>query len=468
MPYRDLKNFDFMRLLCLSNGHGEDAIALRILQALQQLPNAPHIEALPIVGEGYAYTRAGIPLIGSVKAMPSGGFIYMDGKQLARDIQGGLLQLTIAQLKAIRAWARESKGRENSSKFKPQNLSTPSLILAVGDIVPLLFAWFSGVPYAFVGTAKSEYYIRDEAGWLPRESWWSDRFQRWTGCIYHPWERWLMSHPRCKAVFPRDRLTAENLRRFGVPAFDMGNPMMDGLEWNQKAERVGQQATGDGQWATGNEQPIDLLPQPLSFTPISSPLTITLLPGSRPPEAYANWETILLAVNGLIAQMKQPLILLAAIAPGLDIDLMHQTVKEFRWQRVTEDCYTVGLGERQAKLILAQNRYAEFLHRADLAIAMAGTATEQFIGSGKPAIIIPGKGPQFTPAFAEAQTRLLGPSVTLIPRPEQVANAIHSLLQNPDRLQIIAENGYRRMGKPGAAQRIARCLMEATVSMSEF
>ncbi len=226
---------------------------------------------------------------------------------------------------------------------------------------------------------------------------------------------------------------------------------MDGLEWNTK-EAVKENST------------LNSLPPipPFPHSP-AAPLTITLLPGSRPPEAYANWETILLAVNGLLAQIKRPLMLLAAIAPGLDLDEMHQTIKGFRWQQVAEDCYTVGLGERQATLILAQNRYAEFLHRADLAIAMAGTATEQFIGLGKPAIIIPGKGPQFTPAFAEAQTRLLGPSVTLILKPEQTADAICSLLQNPDRLQIIAENGRRRMGKPGAAQRIAQCLMEASV-----
>ncbi len=251
-----------MRLLCLSNGHGEDAIALRILQALQQQPNAPTIEALPIVGEGHAYTNAGIPLIGSVKTMPSGGFIYMDGRQLARDIGGGLVQLTLAQLKAVRAWAagEESAGcgvqgtGYSQSKLKPQTSTFllqrhhankilsphpspltlrphphPSLILAVGDIVPLLFAWLSGVPYAFVGTAKSEYYLRDEAGWLPRESWWSDRLERWTGCVYHPWERWLMSRPNCKAVFPRDSITAKVLKRYRVPAFNLGNPMMDGL-----------------------------------------------------------------------------------------------------------------------------------------------------------------------------------------------------------------------------------------------
>jgi uncharacterized protein (TIGR03492 family) len=420
-----------MRLLCLSNGHGEDAIALRILQALQQQPNAPLIEALPIVGKGHAYTKAGIPLIGSVKTMPSGGFIYMDGKQLARDIGGGLVQLTLAQLKAIRAWALPSIPT-------PQ----PALILAVGDIVPLLFAWLSGVPYAFIGTAKSEYYLRDEAGWLPRKSWWSDRLERWTGCVYHPWERWLMSRPNCKAVFPRDSITAKVLKQYGVPAFDLGNPMMDGLE-------------GEGEKDKGlrlkDKNASVFIPQPLS-------LTIALLPGSRPPEAYANWEMILLAVNGLIAKMNRPLELLAAIAPGLDLEKLHQTVLDFRWQQDSENFYSVGLGEKRATLTLSQTQFAEFLYQADVAIAMAGTATEQFVGLGKPVVTLPGKGPQFTPVFAEAQTRLLGPSVTLVTEPAQVVTAIQSLLSNPDRLQLIAENGPRRMGESGSADRIAQCL----------
>ncbi|UBF24435.1 hypothetical protein K9N68_22425 [Kovacikia minuta CCNUW1] len=104
----------------------------------------------------------------------------------------------------------------------------------------------------------------------------------------------------------------------------------------------------------------------------------------------------------------------------------------------------------------------EFVQRADVAIAMTGTGTEQFVGLGKPVITIPGKGPQFTPAFAEAQTRLLGPSVTVVAEPAQVAGAIQSLFNHPDRLQLIAENGRRRLGKPGAADRIAQCLVNLT------
>ncbi len=401
-----------MRLLCLSNGHGEDAIAVRILQALQQ-EGFSQIEALPIVGAGHAYAKLDIPLIGTVKAMPSGGFIYMDSRQLARDIQGGLVQLTWAQIKAVQTWARAGDG----------------FILAVGDIVPLLFAWLSGAPYAFVATAKSEYYLRDEKGWLPRQSWWDDRLERSTGCIFQPWERWLMRRPQCKAVFPRDRITANILERFDVPAFDLGNPMMDGLTWQNDAT------------------------DPLG-------LTIALIPGSRPPEVYENWEIILRSLDELLERFRKPLRLIAAVAPGLDSEKLHQILLSYRWKQCESNLYKIGFGEKKATLELAPNRFAECLQRSQVAIAMAGTATEQFIGLGKPAMIIPGNGPQFTPAFAEAQTRLLGASVTLVEQPNQVAGALQSLLSDPDRLQTIAENGRRRLGEPGAAQRIATCLLE--------
>ncbi len=196
-----------MQLLCLSNGHGEDIIAVRILQELQRHPAAPELAALPLVGEGMAYTQLDIPIIGPVQRMPSGGFIYMESRQLVRDVQSGLLQLTLAQFKAVRRWAKKG-----------------GVILAVGDIVPLVFAWLSGAPYAFIGTAKSEYYLRDEAGWLPNRS----RWEGWSGSVYLPWERWLMSRTRCKAVFPRDKLTTTILQQWSIPAFDLGNPMMDG------------------------------------------------------------------------------------------------------------------------------------------------------------------------------------------------------------------------------------------------
>lgn len=437
-----------LRLLCLSNGHGEDIIAVRILQELQQHSTLLKIAALPLVGEGRAYTQVGIPLIGSVQTMPSGGFIYMDGRQLARDLRGGLLQLTLSQLRAVRSWV--------CSQGEPGNEG--GAILAVGDIVPLLFAWLSGATYAFVGTAKSEYYVRDEAGRLPRRSQLS-RLENWSGSVYHPWERWLMSRPRCKAVFPRDSLTTETLqkwstfsRRFipdraltSIPAFDLGNPMMDQLE---------------------PRTPTQLFSSSDTELEQARSLTITLLPGSRAPEAYANWQQILVAVAGLLETFpNRALLFLLAIAPGLSLEPLRQSLASAGFQEVSQpspilDPDALTFTNKNAFLVLSQHAYNDCLDLADLAIAMAGTATEQFVGLGKPAIAIPGIGPQFTYAFAEAQSRLLGPSLILVQHPTQVADVVQSLLSDPERLQLIADNGVRRMGKPGAARRIADCLME--------
>jgi uncharacterized protein (TIGR03492 family) len=407
-----------MRLLCLSNGHGEDQIALRILEELRQLPDAPTIAVLPIVGDGAAYRKAGFSLIGPTQTMPSGGFINLDvGQQLARDIEAGLLKLTWGQIQTVWAWAKAS--------------TAPSLILAVGDIVPLVFAWWVKVPFAFVGTAKSEYYLRDESGWLERQSWWDDRFLRWTGCVYLPWERWLMRRSRCVAVFPRDALTVASLQRSGIAAVDLGNPMMDGLGAVVPPVRPG---TTD------------------------QPLTIALIPGSRIPELDANWALILDAVQNLGSELDQPVNLLAALAPSSDRPELRYPLQS--WEQVGDRQYRRGSGKHVINLTIAPGKFVECIQQSHLAIAMAGTATEQFVGLGKPVVTFPGGGPQFVPAFAEAQTRLLGASVHHVQQPSQVTATIQQLLAAPAAdWQAFAENGARRMGFPGGAKRIANCLM---------
>ncbi len=406
-----MSNNSKFRLLCLSNGHGEDIIAVRILQELRQISLELNISALPLVGEGRAYFAAGIPVIGSVQAMPSGGFIYMDGRQLVRDLQGGLLQLTWTQIKALRTWVNDGGGT----------------ILAVGDIVPLLFAWWSKANYAFVGTAKSEYYVRDAEGNLRQ----SDRLASFLGLnssVYLPWDRALMTNPRSLAVFPRDTLTAKMLQKWSIPVFDLGNPMMDGL----------------------------IPVQPLQISAKAS-LTVVLLPGSRVPEAYANWQQILVAIFSLIEiYSDRSLLFLGAISTHVDLETLAQMLVHAGF------CPSINgtFSYKNASIVLTQTAYNECLARGEIAIAMAGTATEQFVGLGKPAIAFPGDGPQFTYTFAEAQSRHLGSSIILLSHPSQAGEAIKSLLGDAERLAKIAENGHQRMGKPGAARRIAEQLIE--------
>jgi uncharacterized protein (TIGR03492 family) len=412
-----------VKLLILSNGHGEDAIAARIVEQLLALGQSQkevwEFAILPLVGEGHAYAHLNLPILGPTQTMPSGGFIYMDSHQFWRDLQDGLVQLTLKQYGLIRDWGK-----------------TGGKILAVGDLVPLLFAWLSGGEYGFVGTAKSEYHLRDETGWLATTPW----LLRQLGSIYFPWERWLMSRPRCRAVFPRDSLTSETLQLFSIPALPLGNPMMDGLRNPEMSP---------------------------TLTEANGIQTVLLLPGSRAPEAFQNWQLILLAVQQLLrVESQQKWRFLAAIAPHLSLSSFQTSLMQQGWQALhlpasefpVEDPHALGFQEGQSQLFLSQKAYADCLQKSQVAIAMAGTATEQFVGLGKPVFSLPGKGPQFNPHFARQQTYLLGPSVILLETPQQIAEMLPKLLSNSTQLKRIQENGYHRLGKPGAAARIAHHL----------
>jgi uncharacterized protein (TIGR03492 family) len=398
-----------LRLLALSNGHGEDEVAVRILRHLRHCPEWD-LQAMPIVGEGNAYQQSKIKIYGPTQsAMPSGGFLYMSQKAVLQDMRSGLLPLTWAQLQACRHWAAQG-----------------GCILAAGDIVPLLFARFSGAPFTFIGTAKSEYYLRSEQ---PDPAVYQSPLNRWLDCVYHPWERWLMQSHLCKAVFPRDHLTATFLEQWPIPVFDLGNPMLDDLE-----------------------------PQGLFKADLFTPDVprILLMPGSRSPEAYGNWQLMLESIAPLV-HLGSRWMFVAAIASQVDLLQLSQIAVLSGWNVDTQQpdlpVPHCCLRRRNAKMLLVQKAFSDALHWADAAIAMAGTATEQFVGLGKPAITLAGDGPQFTWAFAEAQSRLLGPSIHLV-NPDTLPEILMALLTSmpQDRYQ---KNGQLRMGTPGASARIS-------------
>ena len=432
-----------MKLLCISNGHGEDAIALRILSALRQHKPNIDLSALPISGEGETYHRADIPLMGPTQSLPSGGFLNRDATQLARDVRQGLISLTRSQLAAIKNWSAEGH-----------------FVLAVGDIVPLLMAHRSGLPYAFVGTAKSEYWLRDENGKLPGSSFWH-RFEGWSGSVYLPWERWLMARPRCRGAFVRDEFTAKTLQQMGIAAIYAGNPMMDGLTTSNRL--------------SDSLQPLRELAPTAAQSPEKSratalyvsrkrrdtiPLTIAVLPGSRLPEAYENWERILSAIPSLCETFRhRALIFLGAIAPSLSLDQLRSRLTARNWTLESEAPYFT-YRKQNATLLLVNDAYGDCLNESQIAIATAGTATEQFVGLGKPAVTLPGNGPQFTSAFATIQAKMLGPSVQMVTQPEKVGAVMARIMDDPDLLQLIHQNGKHRMGEAGAGNRIAKKITE--------
>jgi uncharacterized protein (TIGR03492 family) len=178
------------------------------------------------------------------------------------------------------------------------------------------------------------------------------------------------------------------------------------------------------------------------------------LPGSRAPEAYANWAILLHCAQILARNLPHRTHFLVAIASELDHETLIHTLTQLGWVAIAENCFRLN----DSRLHLVSQGFGDCLHLCHLGLAMAGTATEQLVGLGKPVIAIAGNGPQFTREFAQDQCRLLGISVRLIEQPEQIALVIQNMLEDPDYFQIVVENGKERMGLPGASVAIAKFL----------
>ena len=405
------------RLLVLSNGHGEDLIALRVIEALRCLQPAVDIAVLALVGEGAAFTGAprhlGLQCLGPCRPLPSGGFSNQSLRGLLQDLAAGLPLSTWQQLLVARRWG-----------------ATGQPILAVGDLLPLAMAWLGGGPYGFIGTPKSDY------TWMtpPVPGWGStaaaDGYHRCKGSEWDPWEWALMRHPRCRLVAVRDRLTARGLRAHGVGALAPGNPMMDGFQEHPLPPTLRQRRR------------------------------ILLLPGSRLPEALGNLKRLLTSLpdshqcdrlggvtvllptgRGLSSSRELPDLLRGAQfdpmpPPGL-------SGAEARWRRGPLEMW------------IRQGCFEVWAPWAEVGVATAGTATEQLVGLGLPALSLPGPGPQFTQGFARRQSRLLGGAVVPCASPGELGSRLLELLRDPMARERLGRLGRQRMGPPGGSAALA-------------
>ncbi|MDJ0511533.1 MAG: lipid-A-disaccharide synthase-related protein [Crocosphaera sp.] len=182
------------RILFISNGHGEDNHSSYVIETLLQL--YPHLDlaAMPIVGEGNAYRRLNIPIIGPTQNMPSGGFSYINRLRLLTDLKAGLVGLTWKQLQAV--W---------------QYAPSCDLIMATGDTVSQGFAYSTGYPYvSFISCLSALYEGTLNIG---------------------PFIGTFLRSPRCLTVFTRDPYTAKDLRNQGINKAQFGGiPSLDKLE----------------------------------------------------------------------------------------------------------------------------------------------------------------------------------------------------------------------------------------------
>ena len=238
------------RLLVLSNGHGEDLIALRLIEALRD--SSPHcgVTCWP----WWAKARPSPPPRrpgGCRWWAPAAGPAqrWLQQPEPARPAAGSGGRPAAAELAPVADRAATGVGRPAGAGGGRS--AAPAAGLGGGG------------PYGFLGTPKSDHTWASPppAGW--GRSRLADGYHRGKGSEWDPWEWALMGHRRCRLVAVRDRLTARGLRRHGVAALAPGNPMMDGFAAEAAARRL-----RDGR-------------------------RLLLLPGSRLPEAMGNLARLL-------------------------------------------------------------------------------------------------------------------------------------------------------------------------------
>lgn len=401
------------RVLLLSNGHGEDLSGALIATALRRL--GVTVRALPLVGHGEPYRQRGIAVLGHTRAFSTGGLGFTSLSGQVRELLEGQTLHVIVQLARLRRRSRSA-----------------DLVVAVGDVVAVLGGWLSGRPAAVYLVAYSSHY---------------------EGRLRLPWPcGWLLSRRCFTAIWARDRLSAEDLSgQLRRSVHCLGNPFLDAVLTGKDGRR---ETAGD----EGEQQ-------------------LLLLPGSRLPEASHNLALMLDLLPRLANRLARPqqLRVSAALVGSLTSAAIQQLAAPLGWRTVT----AAGGGQvlrhpGGLELDLVWSGFAAQLAAADLVLAMAGTASEQAVGLGKPVLQLVGRGPQFTAGFAEAQRRLLGPAVIGADgEPGSEANLETTAALGADLLQRLADprqgpalrrrwasEAAERIGAAGGSERLAAAIMD--------
>lgn len=367
-------------ILFLSNGAGEDAIASRIVSHLARLRPDLELAAFPLVGAGDAYP-AGLKRYGVVATSPSGGLSNESLRMLAGDVRSGLLTRLGIQLLQLRGLRKRVER-----------------LVAVGDVLTVILGGLCGHRnrLVFVGTAKSSY--------------------------HHPYsrlEQWALRR-WSKQAFVRDEKTAADLRRGGVTAEWVGNPMMDGLE-------------------------------PLGLD-LGDP-KIALFPGSR--KATYTELPRLLSVYAQVAA-KTGASALVAVADSVDIPLLASPGWALRSGGPGPGL--VGWLEHDGlpPVGLVKGALGDVLARCQIGFGQAGTAHEQAAGMGLPVVSMhpPGKPLGW---YRGRQAGLLGDALWVV-SPDEASGALERLLDDPIERVRRGAIGLERLGPSGGALRIAEWL----------
>ncbi len=395
-------------LLIICNGHGEDVIALEIIKRFLKKKKIKNIEVMPLVGNGEVFNSIKskhFRKIGYLKELPSGGFSNQSIKGFILDLFAGFLGNTFKNFLIVR---RKSKDDHK--------------IIAVGDLLPLFFAWSSKCEFSFIGTPKSDHTWSNGPGWAL-----SDFYHKLKGSEWDPWETFLMKSIRCKSLIMRDQITANNLNKKNIRAKYLGNPMMDFVdETNEKISNI------------------------ITFN------RLILIIGSRFPEALNNLDIFLNCLEEL--KLSTDLIILLPLSINANVLNINSHLKNNGYLKQKNIQFFVGESSvwknKNKYILLGKSIFNKWANMACVGLSNAGTATEQITGLGVPSISLPGTGPQFTKSFAKRQSRLLGGSVLVCHNKKTLLENLEILLNKKNHRLKQVRIGMKRMGKSGASSKI--------------
>ncbi|ABM72980.1 Uncharacterized protein conserved in bacteria [Prochlorococcus marinus str. MIT 9515] len=395
-------------LLIICNGHGEDVIALEIIKRFLKKIKIKTIEVMPLVGNGKVFDSIqskNFSKIGHLAELPSGGFSNQSVKGFILDLFAGFLIHNLKNFLIIRGKAKDH--------YK---------IIAVGDLLPLFFAWSSKCEFSFIGTPKSDHTWSSGPGWSL-----SDFYHKFKGSEWDPWEMYLMRSTKCKSLIMRDEITANNLNKKKISAKYFGNPMMDFVDKK-------------------NEKNTNLVKDK----------RIILLIGSRFPEALHNLDVFLDCLEDL--KLSTDLIILLPLSTNANVITIKKHLINNGYSKQRNNQFMVGENSvwknKDKYILLGKSTFHKWANMASVGLSNAGTATEQITGLGVPSVSLPGAGPQFTKSFAKRQSRLLGGSVLVCDNKKTLVDNLEILINKKHHRLKQVKIGMKRMGKSGASKKI--------------
>jgi len=367
-----------MRVLFVSNGHGEDSMAAQIAR---RLPTPVEADAYPTLGAGRAYEGV-CPVVGPRAQLATQG---------ERMFRGSHVQ-DIPTARPGAAW--------RAIRFMRNARQRYDRIVVLGDMVGVALCWLAGAPIAV--------YV--------------DVFKYGQAHRYSLIERWMIRRA-VRTVFNRDDVLAGQLRAAGIDARSAGNIMMDTIERG------------------------DYDPAPKR----AHELVLVILPGSR---AVASRQFAIQADAVRVLPLDLMPDVFVALAPGIEPEMLAEAAG-LHWHPPTSE-----KGADLGRLVggelvfhLARGSLGNLLETADVVLSLAGTATWQAIGLGKP-VVSTLSAPTRRKRLRD-EAALTGPARQVCSAdPEEVAGALTTLLSDPGERARRGAIGRRQMGSPGAIDAI--------------